>query len=347
MFLEVMNFSRVFPVFRAAGAVLVAVAVFVGAPVPAPVCAEPAPVVVYSGRGESLVGPLFERYEKETGRRLDVRYNDTAAIATRLGVEGADSAADVVFLQDSGYLGALSKAGLLETLPEETLSAVDPRFRDAEGHWVGTSGRARVMVYSTEAVSKEELPSRLEDLPNAKWKRRLGWAPGNSSFQAHVSVLRHVWGEDKTRSWLEAMKAVDPVVYPKNSPQVIAAANDEIAIGWVNHYYLRRLWEPDMKAANAGFAQAGDAGNVMMVSGVAIRKGSERQQDAERFVAWLVGPSAQQYFAEKTFEYPTRPGVPTDPGIPSLSSLGLAEIDQAWLADVGPTLVLLEELGLQ
>ena len=37
------------------------------------------------------------------------------------------------------------------------------------------------------------------------------------------------------------MKAREPKVYPKNSPQVRAVSQGEIEIGWVNHYYLRKL----------------------------------------------------------------------------------------------------------
>ena len=309
--------------------------------------AEAETLVVASGRAESLVGPLFDRYTKETGRELDVRYNDTPAIATRLTVEGPDSAADVVFLQESGYLGALGRAGLLEDLPREILDAVDRRFRDPDSRWVGTSGRARVMVYGTKSLEPSELPRKLADFADPKWKGKLGWAPSNSSFQAHVSVLRHLWGEDVTRRWLEAVKRNEPVVYPKNSPQVIAAASGEISIGWVNHYYLYRLKTPGFDAANASFAAPHDAGNVLMVAGGAVRKGTPRREAAEAFLAWLVSAAAQTYFAQETFEYPTRPGIPTHADVPALDTISLAPIDQAWLADVGPTLALLEDVGLQ
>lgn len=304
-------------------------------------------LVVYCGRGEALVDPILKGFEASTGVELDVRYNQTPALATQLLNEGVQSPADVIFLQESGYLGGLASAGLMARLPDAVTAQVDPRFRDPEGRWVGTSGRARVLVYNTRSVREEELPERLAELSDPRWKGRVGWAPGNASFQAHVSALRHLWGESETRAWLQAMQSLDPVVYPKNSPQVKAAAAGEISIGWVNHYYLYRLWKPGFTAANYSFPIRGDAGNILMVAGAGVREGSPKQALASRLIGYLVGERAQRAFAEEGFEYPTRPGVPTHPRVPPLDSLGLARIDPAYLTDLAPTLELLRELGLQ
>ncbi|MEC8425259.1 MAG: extracellular solute-binding protein, partial [Myxococcota bacterium] len=173
---------------------------------PSPTAAPPAattPVVtVYSGRGESLVGPLLSRVESETGVEVEIQYGDTAELVTRMITEGNESPADLIFAQDSGHLGALAARDLLAPLPESVTGAVDPRFRHSEGKWVGTSGRLRVLVYDTTKVKPEDMPRRLEELADPKWKGRIGWAPGNGSFQAHVSALRHTWGEEKTKAWL-------------------------------------------------------------------------------------------------------------------------------------------------
>ncbi len=310
----------------------------------APVRAET--LVVYCGRGEALVGPVLSRFESENGVRLDVRYNRSPVLATQLMNEGAESPADVIFLQESGYLGALAANNLLEKLPGRLLRQVDPRFRDSKGRWVGTSGRARVLVYNTEALSKSDLPATLEELADPRWKGRLGWAPTNSSLQAHLSALRHLWGEQRTRAWLEALKKNEPIAYPKNAPQVKAAANGEIAIGWVNHYYLYRFWKPGYTAANYSFPTPGEAGNVLMVAGAAVRRGTEMREAALKFIDYLVGEDAQHAFAMEGYEYPTRPGVATHPDVPPLESLNLADVDQASLTDLAPTLEMLRELGL-
>lgn len=199
------------------------------------------PLVVYSGRSEALVAPLFAQFEKETGIKLDVRYNSTTAIATQFLNEQKDSPADVIFLQESGYLTMLSKAGLLQPLKADLLNQVEPNLQDDKGYWVGSSARVRVLAYNTDKLKPEDLPKDLTELALPQWQNKLGWAPTNASMQAHVSALRVLWGEEPTFKWLESVKNNKPHAYQKNAQIVNAVGQGEILIGWANHYYAHQL----------------------------------------------------------------------------------------------------------
>ncbi|MCI0396539.1 MAG: extracellular solute-binding protein, partial [Chloroflexi bacterium] len=170
-------------------------------------------LVVYSGRSESLVQPIIDRFEEGTGIEVEVRYAGTAELAATLLEEGANSPADVFYAQDPGGLGAVEAAGLLAPVPAELLAQVPARFASPDGQWVGISGRARVVVYHTELVSQEELPDDMEGFTDPQWQGRIGWAPTNGSFQAMVTTMRAVWGEERTRAWLEGIQANEPVAY--------------------------------------------------------------------------------------------------------------------------------------
>lgn len=307
------------------------------------------PLVIYSGRGAVLVGPLFELFTKNTGIPVEVRYEKSSeALANRIVTEGKETPVDVFFAQDSGYLGALGKKGFLRKLPESLTGQIEEAYRDATNMWVATSGRARVLVYSPERVKPEELPKSLAELTDARFQGRLGWAPRNGSFQAHVSALRSIWGEEKTKAWLKGVHDLKPTVYPKNGVQVRAVSLGEIDMGWVNHYYLHKIrsGNPDLKALNYSFPTKGDAGNVMMLSGAAIGAHSDNVANAEALLSFLVSEEAQGVFASKLYEYPTRPGVPTHPEVPALTD-SVVRVDQSALTDVAPTLQMLRDLGLQ
>jgi iron(III) transport system substrate-binding protein len=85
---------------------------------------------LYSGRNETLVGPLIERYAEESGISVDTRYGGTGELAATILEEGEDTPASLFFSQDAGALGLLADEGRFATLPAELLDRVEERFRD-------------------------------------------------------------------------------------------------------------------------------------------------------------------------------------------------------------------------
>jgi iron(III) transport system substrate-binding protein len=156
--------------------------------------------VVYSGRAESLVGPVIQQFEDASGIKVDVRYGSTAEMAATLIEEGRNSPADIFFAQDPGGLGAVSAAGLLAELPAEVLDQVEPRFRSQQGRWVGYLGSRTGCCLQHHTLSPGDLPHDIRDFTDPKWSGRIGWAPTNGSFQAMVTAMRQVPGERMKRA---------------------------------------------------------------------------------------------------------------------------------------------------
>jgi iron(III) transport system substrate-binding protein len=306
-------------------------------------------LTIYSGRGEDLVGPLIEQFEQETGLNVEVRYGETAGMAATILEEGPNSPADVYYGQDAGALGALAKAGRLSPLPNDILNQVDPRFRSPEGLWIGTSGRARVVVYNTDRLTEADLPDDIFGFCDPAWKGRLGWAPTNGSFQAFVTALWVAEGEDRAQEWLSCIQANEPGVYPKNTPIVAAVGAGEIDAGFVNHYYLFRFLaeEPDFPARNY-HSRTGDVGAMINVAGVGIVDTTDNREAAEAFVNFLLRQSSQEYFNTETNEYPltTNLSIELNPLLMPLDQIQTPDIDLSNLDDLQGTLQLLQELGI-
>lgn len=279
-------------------------------------------LVVYSGREEELVAPLFERFEQETGIKVEVRYADSAELAATIAEEGGNSPADLFFAQDPGSLGAVEEQ--LAKLPEDVLARVDERFRDDDGRWVGTSGRARVIVYNTDELSADDVPDSVFDLTDPKWKGKLGLPPTNASFQAFVTAMRLDAGEERTRRWLEDLKANEPKFYEKNTPTVEAVASGEIQLGLVNHYYLYlvKKEQPDAPIANK-YLPGDDPGALVSVAGAGILDGAEHADAAERFVRFLLEDEQQRFYTEEAeeAEIPLVEGIAPREGVPTLDEL--------------------------
>ena len=45
-------------------------------------------LTIYSGRTQNLIGPLLEKFNKDTGIAIDVKYGDSAELALLLDEEG-------------------------------------------------------------------------------------------------------------------------------------------------------------------------------------------------------------------------------------------------------------------
>jgi len=297
-------------------------------------------LVIYSGRGKSLVEPLIERFQETTGIQVEVRYGSTAQLAVALTEEGDRSPADVFWAQDAGALGAVHQAGLLTTLPDSILAKVPAHYRNGAGTWVATSGRARTLAYAPDRVDTTALPQSLFDLTDPRYEGRVGWAPSNGSFQAHVTALRQLVGDDSTRAWLEAMKNNRAQAYSNNRAILDGIAAGEVDYGLPNHYYLygKKRDDPNYPVEQTFFAP-GDAGNLVNVAGVGVL---EDRALAHRFVAYLLSPDAQEYFTTETSEYAVTESDTTHTAPSNVQ----VSIDLDTLSDLEATLNLLREVGL-
>ncbi len=304
-------------------------------------------LTIYSGRSESLVGPLINQFEQETGLNVEVRYGSTTEMAATILEEGDNSPADIYYGQDAGALGALAKAGRLAVLPDPILNQVEARFRSPAGQWVGTSGRARTVVYNTDTLTEADLPDDIFGFCDEKWQGRLGWAPTNGSFQAFVTALRVSEGEERAREWLACIQANEPGVYPKNTPIVEAVGKGEIEAGFVNHYYLFRFLaeDPDFTARNY-HPRSGDTGAMINVAGAGLVDTTDNTEAAAAFINFLLRESSQEYFNSETNEYPLTGNVTLNPLLTPISTIDTPDIDLSDLDDLDGTLQLLQELGI-
>lgn len=301
-------------------------------------------LTVYSGRSEGLVGPVIKKFEKASGIDVKVRYGDTAELAATISEEGKQSPADVFWAQDAGALGAIAEEGIFARLDDEILDLVDPGFSSAEGQWVGITGRARVAVYNPDLVKADQLPSSIDGFTASQWEGKIGWAPTNGSFQAFVTAMRVLKGDEYARAWLEGMLANKPKSYPNNDALTLAVSRGEVAIGLVNHYYLleMRAEDPGLKGA-LHFFKGGDVGSLVNVAGAGVLKSADNPDAAESFIKFMLSETSQRHFSEKVWEYPLIQGVPAHESLPKLDEIESPDVDLSRLADLQGTLDLLKE----
>ena len=303
--------------------------------------------MVYSGRSEELVGPLFKEFTTETGVTVNARFGDSAELAAQMLEEGDRSPAQIYFSQDAGALGAVEE--LLATLPESVTSLVPQQYRATNNTWTGVTGRARVIAYDPQSVPAEQVPQSVFELTDEKWRGQVAIAPTNASFQAFVTAMRVTQGDDVTRDWLTGLVNNDVQTYEKNGLILDAVDSGQVQLGLINHYYwyekAAEVGEDNMRAEVA-FMAPKDPGSLVNVAGVGILKGAAENSAAIEFVQWLLSPNTQEWFVNNTYEYPLVEDVASAEGLPELDSLAGPDIALAQLADLPGTLNMLQDVGL-
>ena len=304
------------------------------------------PLVIYAARNENLVGSLIERFSESSGIETRVKYGSTSELAATLNEEGENSPADVFYTRDPGGLEAVSS--LLSPLPDDILNGVPGWARSPKGKWVGTSARTRVVVYNTERVSERELPDTIEGFTSPEWKGRIGWSPTSGPTQTMITAMRVTWGEDRTRQWLEGMKANDAIAFLNHTATVAGVGVGEVDIGLVNHYYLLRFLEESGESfpARNHHLRGGGPGNLVIIVGASIVSTTKNRANAERFLRFLLSPEAQQYLTEQAYDYPLADSVAPNAALTPLSEIRRPDVSQTLLGDIKGTESLMREVGV-
>lgn len=300
-------------------------------------------LTLYSGRKESLVQPLLDQFTADTGIEVEVRYAGTSETAALILEEGENTQADVFFGVGGAALGALSRGGAFVDIDQQILDLIPAKFRSVDNDWVGTSGRARIMVYNKENVTST--PESVMELAGQEWKDRIAIAPSYGSFQAFVTAMRVIEGDQATSEWLRAMNE-NALIFNKDEEVMEAVESGSADAGLVNHYYFYRRGVEDgfeNLASEAGFFGSNDVGNLVNVAGVGMLNDSE---SAKAFVEYLLSEKGQQYFSDQTMEYPLIEAVQPSEKLIPLNQVPTAELDLNDIDQLDRTLELMRDAGL-
>jgi iron(III) transport system substrate-binding protein len=176
------------------------------------------------------------------------------------------------------------------------------------------------------------------------WKGRIAIAPTNASFQAFVTAVRILDGEQAAKDFLDRMKE-NAVLFEKNGLILQAVEDGVVDVGLINHYYWFEL-ENEKGVGNMNselvWFEDQDAGNLINVAGAAVLS---ENASANVFVKWLLGDTAQNYFVERTREY-SLTGVPDVAGVKPFGDIKAPNIDLSDLDSLSETLELIQKARL-
>jgi len=307
-------------------------------------------LTLYLGGGEGgLYITLLNLLKREyPDFQPEVRTAPSAQLANTVveEMEQGQSPADVFWAVDAGSLGVVAQADHTVQLPAGAVENVPAKFRPNR-QWVGVAGRARAVPYNTETFAASDIPDDVFAFAeDPAFESAMGWAPTYSAFQAFVTAMRVLEGDQRTREWLQGMLDRGATEYNDEFLTSNAVADGEVGAGFANHYYALRVQAAREDAPLELAFTKNDAGALINTSGAALVEGSEKRELATRFVRHLLSAEAQEFFATRTFAYPMVAGVPPVGGLPRIDELNPPDISLTKLSDLEPTIELMREVGV-
>ena len=276
-------------------------------------------VNVFSARHYDSDIQLYNKFTSQTGIKVNVISGKDKSLQKRIIEEGKNSKADLYITADAGKLGLFDLKGMFQNSMSPAIkSAVPANFRSK--NWTGIAKRARIIYYSPERVSDNDLNGlTYEGLADPKWKGRIVIRQSNNIYnQSLVASLIDNNGKKNTTKWAKNLVTNMARESKGNDrAQILAVAAGEADLAVANTYYYALMLsgskgeEQQMAAKKVlpFFPNQDDRGTHMNISGGGILKYAPNKDNAIKLLEFLLTKEAQQHIVDNTYEYPMIKGV--------------------------------------
>lgn len=286
-------------------------------------------VNLYSARHYDSDLPLYERFTRETGIRINRIEGNADQLIARMKSEGGRSPADLFIAADAGALWRAQQAGLFQPVRSQALEArVPANLSEPAGNWYGFSRRARVVAYDGARVKPDEVDS-YEELASPRFRGRLCVRSADNIYNLSlVGALIEAWGEPRTEAWargIVANMARPPEGGDRDQIRAVGAGVCDVAI--TNSYYYIRMAsgedEADRRVAQRvklAFPSLGGQGAHVNISGGGVAVNAPNRANALRLLEYFASPEVQQHISRYNNEFPASPGVSAPAPVDAYSS---------------------------
>ena len=160
-------------------------------------------LVVYCAHDSVYADAILKDFEKQTGIRVDVRYDTEATkslgLVNLIVAERQRHRCDVFWNNELLGTVDLHAQGLLEPYKGTGWERLPEKYRDADGHWVGFSARLRVQIVNTRQLSADD--ETVQSLFALEPSRAAVAKPLFGTTLTHYTVLWHEWGPERLKAW--------------------------------------------------------------------------------------------------------------------------------------------------
>ncbi len=298
----------------------------------------PETVVVYTSRDQLYAEPVLRAFERETGIRVQAVYDTgatkTVGLTNRLLAEKSHPQADVFWNSEVARTIRLQRAGVLAPYVSPQAETIPARFKDPQGYWTGFGARARVIIYNTRMLRRDEVPTSIFELTDPHWRGRVTVGqPILGTMATHNTALFLALGGERASRFFADLKDNEVLVVVGNTAVRDTVSRGDVPLGIIDTSDAYEAMA-DGASVDIVFPDQEGIGTLVIPNTVALIAGGPHPENGKRFIDYMLRPETERALAwSRSAQIPLHPGVETPPHVRRLEEIVMMELDYHAIAD--------------
>ena len=251
---------------------------------------------IYTSAQTDDMGALVKAFEAKYGVKVNVWRSSSEKVLQRAIQEARANRAAMDIAETNGpELESMHREKILVAVKSPHLKDLIEQAIRPHGEWVGTRLNVFVQAYNTNAVKKDEVPKRWEDLADPKWKGKLGIEQEDADWLAGQYAEM---GADKAARIFKQIVDTNGISVRKGHTlltQLVASGEIPLALT-VYNYKAQQLKE---KGAPIDWFHIGPA--IARPNGIAMAKNAPHPHAAALFFDFEISEEGQKILASRDF----------------------------------------------
>ena len=296
-------------------------------------------VVVYTSVDDVFARPIAEQFTKETGTLVklvpDTEETKSTGLLNRLIAEAGRPQADVFWSGDPVRAAILKGKRVAAVYRSPAAKGLPADYSDPDGYWTGFSARARVILYNTDKLAKEDAPQSVFDLANAVHLRGKGCVanPLFGTTSMHAAALFVALGDRGGRDFFEGLSRNGIRMVSSNGEVRRRVAGGDCFVGLANsddaHEAIR-----EGKPVAAVYPDENGIGTLIVPNTAVLIANAPHMEDGKKFIDFLLRPETEKALAEgDAAQIPLRSTVVPPANMVALDKMKPMAVDYGKLAN--------------
>jgi iron(III) transport system substrate-binding protein len=293
-------------------------------------------VVVYVSEDRVFSEPILKDFERDTGTNVravyDTEETKSAGVVNRLIAEKENPQADVYWANEPIRAEVLRQQGISTAYRSPSADGIPDRFRETQGHWTGFSARARILIV---ARALNDRPTSIVAYADPYFRGKSVIAnPLFGTTTAHIAALFTVWGDDRAKTFLNAVRknGVDVSSSNGESADQVTAGAFEFALVDSDDVQSRKKQGQAIEGVYPD-QEEGGLGCFIVPNAVLLIRNSPHPVAGRKLIDYLLSPATEKKLAySDAAQIPLHPGVETPPDVPRLETLKVMTVNYTQVA---------------